>query len=580
MKVIVAAVLACCSCAWVAGVRAEERAWEVRGAFVSLKPGHDDVAIIELPDGSLIEVPLSALSDEGRTFVLAQMESTRGQDPAGAVTAKGPQGRSVALAVPEILKGVETDAIWCRTAEDAVLVYRLYLAGEEPTAEQRAAAEKRLAEWRTLAEAKKVRMGQDWVAPEQLAEARSKADEMVRHSIELTRLGNWELAEEQLRDASRVNPEAGIADLVLGLGYALLRPSPSASVRINLQKAIGFFEEAGRREPDNPDVLNNLGVCEMLTGRYASGVAHLKRAWQLLDDDQTIADNLGLTMKNATAIRPRVPEKLIAELNACYRAALQNPRLKPLDMAVKTPLKLRSLYGAPIPFKQAELTVTELVSRLKVPDQWQTNFRAGEGFAVAEGYVLASSSIVRDATELAIEDPTTAGRWLPAKEVASLESPAVSLLRCDGLLASTLPLAEKVAAAGVEVAMPLEGATPLVRTPEMVRGTVSGPVQPDLGGGSFIHTAAIARGVGGGPIVDQNGSVVGMVASVPETANSGNERGVGIPIERIWPLLKEQLPDLKPSSAPSSAGWADVEAKAAGGVVRVNTRVKYVKKPK
>jgi hypothetical protein len=77
--------------------------------------------------------------------------------------------------------------------------------------------------------------------------------------------------------------------------------------------------------------------------------------------------------------------------------------------------------------------------------------------------------------------------------------------------------------------------------------------------------------MGGGPIVDQHGRLVGLVASTPRTEQTGNTRGRGIPIELIWPLLKEHAGDVQPSKASGVGGEAKevVAARVAEATVRV-----------
>ena len=111
---------------------AEERSWTLRATFLSLKADNASVAV---------EVPLATLSEADRAAIREAVEPKAPAEGKGTVTARGPLGKSVALAVPELLKAVETDAIWCRDAADAELVYRLHLAGDSLSAAERSAAD-------------------------------------------------------------------------------------------------------------------------------------------------------------------------------------------------------------------------------------------------------------------------------------------------------------------------------------------------------------------------------------------------------------------------------------------------------
>jgi S1-C subfamily serine protease len=178
--------------------------------------------------------------------------------------------------------------------------------------------------------------------------------------------------------------------------------------------------------------------------------------------------------------------------------------------------------------------------------------------------------VLADLAEVWVEDPATPGRRLAAIEVASLEDPEVTLLKCDGLAAAPLPLGEKLPAVAAELAAANKAGGLLSGEPvEVRRGAVVAAVRSDVRG-AFVHSVAVSRGFGGGPIVDATGRLVGLVAPTPRTDATGNTRGLGIPVEAIWPLLKEQLADLTPAAVESSPpAWEVIEARLAPATVRV-----------
>ena len=563
-------------------VSGEDRVWQVNGAFVGLKSGNESVAVIELPDRSRIEVPLAALAEVDRQLVRGRAEGKRPPVVAsGTLSVRGPTGR-VTLAVPESLKGVETDAIWCRTAADALKAYWLHLgSAPELTADDRQAAATRLAEWSKRADEKRVRMGDAWVPPEQRAQARRAAQDQLLHAIEVIRLGNWTLAEDELEKASRLDPDFAAAELVLGLGYFLLKPKIPGDAGPNLVKATEFFTEAVRREPDNIHALNDLGLAEMVAGKYAGGVSHLVRAAELAVDDQVIADNLGLLIREAPSLRPKLPEKLLAELNDCYRAVLRHPSLKPLAPGPVINLKFKSPSGQPISAAKGTLNVADLAQQLAEPPEWIAEIQTGEAAVVGEGLLLTTLPLVREATEILVADPTAPGRQLAAREVAANGDFGLFLLRCDGLIAKPLPVAAQGPVAGTEVTIWGQPADGRGRGPARpVRGRVVAAV-PGAGPAVFFHRGAVARGPGGGPIVDRNGHLVGLEAPLPRTDALGHTHGMGLRIDEAWPLLREQLPDTTAASAGGQppADWAVADAQAEAGTVVVTCRRKVGGQP-
>jgi S1-C subfamily serine protease len=544
---------------------AADRAWEFQGEFVSLKTGNAAVAVFQLPDKTRIEVPLAALSEDARAAIRTAVES-RGTDGAtDVVTARGPLGRSVTLAVPPVIKAVETDAIWCRAAADAVLVYELYLAGDTLSAAERSAATARLAEWKKLAGENRVRQGLEWVTPAQQAEARRKADDMLQHAVQLLKLGNNKLAEAELEKASRQSPEEGRAEFILGLAFALSGGTP---------KAIEHFVDASRRDPEDPWAIANLATCEFVSGRYGGLASRFRGILDVVPDAQVVADNLGIAIVNGSAAKAKMPDRILGELNDLYRQVVQQLKLKAVETAAGGRLAYVTPYGKTCSAGPA----AALPALLEPPRDWVVAGRAASGVVVADGCVLTSRRVLADMGEVWIEDPSTPGRRLPATEVASLEEPPVTLLRCEGLSAGPVPLADTMPAAGGDVLAVLRPGGPLTGgKAEVARGKIIAAARDDLGE-QFVHSAAVARGAGGGPIVDAAGRVVGLVAAAPRAEASGNARGLGIPVERIWPLLKEQLADLQPSpAAESPVAWEAVEGRIVPATVRVLTVEKRVK---
>jgi len=536
---------------------AAEQAWEVRGEFVGFKAGSDSVVVLQLPDKTRIEVPLAALSEAGRASIEAA--STK---PAAAegepVVVRGPLGKSVTLAVPPILKAVETDAIWCRDAAEAVLVYELFLAGDSVPADTRAAAGKRVEHWRRLAAEKRQRQGSDWITPRQQSQIRREAEEQIQQGVQFLKLGNVKLAEAAFQKASRLDVEDGQADFILGLAFALSGADAG--------KPLDHFGDAVRRAPSDPWAVHNLAICEFAAGRYGSLVDRFRRVFSVVPQSQLAADNLGLLIANASQMRPKVPDRVVSELNTLYRAVVKDLNLKPLDGgAGRQPILLAMSGSGCMPGP-----IAGLPPLLEPPDDRIVGGRFASGIVVAPGMILTSRPIADGGGEMWVEDPAQPGRLQPAVEMASLDGPQVSMVRCAGMTAAALPLAERMPDAGSEVAaLQRSGGAFGGAGVEARRGRIM-PRAEGGGGDRFVHSAAVARGCGGGPIVDAHGRVVGIVAPAPGAEASGNSRGLGVPIDQLWPLLKEQIPDLEPATAEPSAGtWEEVERQAAAATVRV-----------
>lgn len=548
-----------------------EQSWEVRGDFVALKAGETEVVVLRVPGGGTIEVPLESLSPPGqaaaRKFAAAAAPPTAVDegddgDEGAVVTVRGPFGRTVRVPVPESIKDVEADAIHCRSAAAATDVYRLFLAGDRPTPAQRTAAEARQREWAAMADKGLVRLGERWVPK---AEARAAADEatkVVDHALELMRLGNADLAEEELRKAARIDPESGRASFITGLSYAL--------VAKNATRAHEQFTDVVRREPDHAAALSNLAVLEVYARRYPTMVDHFRDALSASRDPLPVAENVAWAVKlagdakaSAALAKNRMPDKTVDELNALYRTLTQDLRLKP--PATVTAPRFLGPDGVPC----VAATIADIAKQVEAADAAAVGMRHALGFVVAPGYVVCPREAVATSDgavvgDVSVDPPAGPGRALVATVVAAPEDGVVALLRCEGLEVDALPLAETMPPLPAILAVDRSGESWLAVRPSAARGKVVTPALEAQARGRFLHTAVVSRGPGGGPIADESGRVVGMVAATPRTDASGNAAGFGIPVERIWPLVKEHLPDVGAAENATKAGDATAAGLRAG----------------
>ena len=257
------------------------------------------------------------------------------QSPKSSPKSKAPEPRrqppkaedsdaEVEAAPLDPLQQVEADAQACRTAAEAVQVYKIFLANPKLPAALRKSAESRLAGWKKMEDENQRRLGKKWVTEEEYAEINRKTDNMIKHSFELLKLRQMKLAKEELMAASRLNPESGKADFVAGLVYM--------KVARNDLKAAEHFAIVADREPNNAFAFSNLAVAEMLTKKYGLATRHFRRALEILPDCQTVADNLGVAIgAGGMTVRHRLPDKNASELNDLYRMAIHDLRLTPYD---------------------------------------------------------------------------------------------------------------------------------------------------------------------------------------------------------------------------------------------------------
>jgi Flp pilus assembly protein TadD len=515
-----------------------EQTWEISAEFQSLVPGNPERVVMKLADGATVELPLQIFSDRGQELVREAAGRPAGQ--AGGVDL--------------LLAEVAAAAAGCRTASDAVLVYRIGLAGDGIPEQSRAAAAAALAEWETRAARGDVRLGKEWVAP---AKAEAAARTAAGHIDEVTtmaRLGNLKLVRETLEKASRADPANGRADFLLGLAAIVgvgQRPDPV--------KAGKSFAEVIAREPGNGMAHNNLAICHAYNGKLNDAIAHFEAAAERLDDPQVVAANVAALI-GGTGARVKLSNKQIEALTALYRKlAPDQAGQPPAPQAGPTFL---SPFGLPVAqqSKFADLCVQPAGVAVE---------RVEAGVVVAANVVLVASSLPYRGGMLGVRSVDGQAGELPAVEIASSPSLGLVLLRCDGLSAPPLSLA----AALPEKATPLIARLPpgqRAMTPAEAGSLVAADVMPD---GVFVHTAAGLGHPAATPLADRSGRVVGLSIAAPSVPLAGTPRGAGRSIERIWPFLRDHLPDLEPVvAAEPRPSWDAVRAELAKGTVTVVAR--------
>ena len=532
------------------------------------------------------------------------------------------------------LEQLEADAQSCRTAAEAVQVYKIFLANPKVPADIRKAAEKKLAQWLVMEEEKQRRLGKKWVTEEEYESISKKADQMVRHSFQLFKLGNRDLAKKELISASRLNPESGRADFVMGFIYSI--------VADNDLKAVAHFSEVVKREPNNAYAYNNLAVSEVFLKRYAAAAKHFRRALEIMPDLQPVADNIAVAIGMDGMVRQRqIPDDQADEFNELYRKALYELHLLPLDQsraaeAAQTGQQGNNGPGGPggpggpngpggprgpgsmggpgspsgpgspggpggpggaggqggqqnsrpmfayrvfgpsgrsIGGAQGEQGIQSMFDE---PDQVIVSIANGTGFVIAPGYVLTNHHVIEGATDITILDPNNRDKQLLATLVAESENPDLALLRVEGLETEPIPLAETMPKRGTEIkVLGYPGGSALGLELKSTKGEITSASDPKLEGGAFLFDAIVNPGNSGGPIINQSGRVVGVVVAIVRTSMIGSAYSVGIPMERVWPFLEEHLPEVEPATEEiGEEKWVDIDERLGASTVFITAKLK------
>lgn len=521
---------------------AAEPVWELQGEVLAV--GADDPRMVKLrlPDGSLLSVPLGAFSDGSRGGILSAVAESR------------PSAKPV---VGSSLAAVEEAVSRCKTADEAVRALKLWLAGGEtrvPAAEAAAALER----WEQRAKRGEVRLGREWVSPDVAAAAARAGDDVLTEVATMARLGNIKLLRDYLEKASRLDPNSGRADFLLGLANAF-----GVGQRVDMDKALRQFAEVMVREPSNGAALNNLAVCEVAARRFDDAVAHFAAAAERLPESPAVAANVALVVAGANDRRSKLSAKQTEAFSALYRRLVQG---QPGQMSLppQSGPTFLSPFGQPV---AAQSNFADLL----IPPAGSIVERRGTGVVVAPKVVLVSAAIPFPSGTVVIRLAGGTLGDLQADVIATSQALGLALLRCEQLAVQPVSLAATVPPVGCEV-LTVQSSDRL-RTgssPLSSPGTVVAlGVLPEV----FVHTVTAASQPVALPLVDSGGLVIGFTASTPDIPLPGPPRAFGTPIERIWPFLRDHLPDLEPAeSAESARTWDTVAVDVSARLVDVVAR--------
>jgi S1-C subfamily serine protease/uncharacterized protein (UPF0147 family) len=518
--------------------------------FVSLKPG--DVVQLRLQDGSLRELPIGKLSEADRSYVRS-LPAAGGARPAAAKAPARPAAEmQTEEAANRSLKSVDREAQHCRTADEAVVLYTVFLSDNTVPQATRSAAEQNMAEWKQMAEKGLVRSATKWVTPAEVRDGRIKSALLINQGLEMVRLSQDQFGLSKLLEASTVAPDDIHADFIIATVYAIALQK--------FDKAQKHYEVCLRRDPDNPSVLNNLALTEIKVGRPREALQHWKAAAAICQDKR-IAQNLGRLFDQAGKRKIIVPKGVLSQLSDVYTNLVVTQNVAVAD--AKLGWQYMMIPQEPPPDESAEVIPVNSSADSTVAV-------CGTGFVISDKYVLTTRSSTKGAADFMIADPREKGKNLVARLVASSKDSDLALLQCPELNSPALPTDAALPQPGSDILVagyPLADASGLAL--KMVRGnTMDGVTLGDSRVGVLTYEAASTPSVGGGPVTDSMGNVVAMHWKGLESLNY--RKGAGIPMSVALAFARKSVPGFR-AQRPGQADlpWPEIEKQTQASTVVV-----------
>gem|GEM_PF-2467446 len=547
---------------------AEMRTWSaasggftIEAELVELRAG--DVVRLKTKDGRVIDVALAQLSAADRAFAR----------PAPAAVAipvlqiPPPQNPS-----PELTRALRS-ADRQRRPDEALIGLKVFCDDPKSAPAETAYVAGRIEELKAAAAKKLVRLNKQWVAAEEAAAVRDKADGLMREGIELFKLKREEAFLAKFREAAALEPDESRSDFIAALIYTKAREGA---------KALPLFQKCLARDPENHAILNNAALLAAATGDFNTASAHWRKTLESAPD-QRIVHNVGRFLEQCTKANVKVP-KLARDLLALPYAELvasgkfqgASEELGWLLLLLETSdldIGLEGNKDAPPPSSAPPVTEDGPV------------IGGGTGFVVHPGHLLTNAHVAKDDCTFEIQTPD--GRRHKATRVAASADSDLALLRCEGVTAPPLVLRPALVPRGTDVM--------LLGYPEMqllgaslkaTRGSISS--LPDPQGSSpsrqgtsstvnslYLYDAVSNAGNSGGPLCDDCGNVLAVHSTGYNTAS---RYAGGIPSTVALEFVKGAIADFQPAAASEGRlSWPKVDEKAAPSTLLIWVRKRGAK---
>jgi tetratricopeptide (TPR) repeat protein len=204
-------------------------------------------------------------------------------------------------------KSIEADAQQCKTADEALLVYKLFLSDSDTTADEKKDAQPRLEYWEQAANDELVHVGKKWIKKAEADKLKGEADKLVAEAIELINVKSYSQADAKLEKAAKVYPDHLESLFLLGVGAFLNDDNKGAEKR---------FLQCLSRAPNHVPLLNNVAVCEVLNKRFDRAINHWEKAASIDPDNAALVQNLGQFLSDADPSKQKKAAKTDKEKGA------------------------------------------------------------------------------------------------------------------------------------------------------------------------------------------------------------------------------------------------------------------------
>ncbi len=512
--------------------------------------------------------PDSSTTPSAETVAAAGTEKPADEAPASARPKRAKPGSSAGK-TGDRAKALEAEAQQCRTAEEALMLYKTFLSDEDTTEIDKEKAQPRLEYWEQAAKDGLERVGKNWLPKAEAEKLKEEADKLVTEAIELIRVESHKKADEKLEKALKVYPDHLGSVFILGIG-ALIWSNDAKGAEKRFTQCLAI-------DPDSVPVLNNAALCAAVNKKFDRAVKFWEKASTVEPENATIIQNLGHFVSQGNKGKAMTREEKDKAIGAAASAKAKGQIFidvtyvdrRVLDNATEIYLKLVAGDKAPSAKPGGNYLVSLTLAEPKKGGS-EGIVGNGSGFVIWDGFVLTNRHVVEGASGLMIQDPDNPLLRYAAKVVAiSTKEMDLAIVRCEALKAprvaigkGALPRGSEVLALGFPV-MGLVG-----KGLKATRGIVTGLPSADTGN-LMVLDVQVNPGNSGGPLSDNAGRVRGVVAAKTFTERRAVQSyGLAIPMSIVVPFVKQTIPQFGESDGDDKKlEWTEVDARLSKSTV-------------
>ena len=394
----------------------------------------------------------------------------------------------------------------------AVTLWERHLQRKDLSDTERAQVETELKQWKTLYQENAEKVKGKWMQGDDLKKLKDEADGLVEEGLRLEQ-GNGSIidATRNYQKAIRMYPNMFLAHF--RLGYLELKQGQGQGGNAHLKAARRSLDAALRLEPENPAVLSNYGACMWAMGEFPRGVDYLWKATQKAETE-TIVGNL-LNVLDA------MPGRFYAN----------NPQMREINLRANG---LRERYHAgPLLYITDPTHGLDKAGESEDEDRGPPGLRGnGSGFFVtADGFLITNRHVAKTDDgyyyRVRLADKDAEGNYVEylARFIAADDKYDIALLKVDFPEGKTVPFVHlikddypPVQADVLTLGYPTTGTQGF--NLQVSRGQIT-TVNPDGEKDYDVYMDIKGtQGNSGGPVVDRDGQVVGILSAYRKVYDS------------------------------------------------------------